>query len=153
MIAFVFITFQTDVSALSYSGKYGDIFLTDPSYKEKTDTVTVYGSSDYLHFIIDSVGAEEASFVLKIYEDENLKNQLKQYLGRPFRFYYLAVDRYAEYPRYIFSSSATYPAILLKESGKAPILYNVDQIFEDDTFPMQFRKSFLKTWNTFAGKR
>ncbi len=88
-------------------------------------------------------------FIPGALQEREIAKSIKQHLERPFRLFYLAQNQAGQYPTEIFPKGITYPAILLLETGKAPILFPLEQIFTDDVFSMDFRDDFLRIWNSF----
>lgn len=82
-------------------------------------------------------------------QERELGNSIKQHLEKPFRLFYLTQRCNGQYPKEIFPDGTTYPAILLHETGKAPILIPLENIFVEDVFSMDFKQEFLKIWNSF----
>ena len=72
-----------------------------------------------------------------------LDQSIREYLSLPYRLLSLEPDRKDEIPRYNFPSDLSYPALLFHESGKAPILFSSNQIFDDDFRRYDFRTEFL----------
>lgn len=85
-------------------------------------------------------------------QQRELEKSFKQHLEKPFRLFYLTQDRNGQYPQEIFPDETRYPAILLHETGKAPVLFSLDEIFTDDVFSMDFRQEFLNAWKKFNDK-
>ena len=82
-------------------------------------------------------------------QERELRERIKQQLKRPFQLLYLSESWGGQYPQKIFPDSTTYPAILLYETGKVPVLFSLDEIFVDDVFSMDFKKEFIDTWKKF----
>ncbi len=66
-----------------------------------------------------------------------------------FSLYYLAHDRYREYPYSFIDSRSSFPSILLYEAGNAPIYIPLEEIFEDGVTTNAFRKTFIERVEQF----
>lgn len=84
--------------------------------------------------------------------ERNLKKEIGQYLTTPFSLYYLATDRFTSYPRILSTDPISYPAILLYESNKAPLVFSAEQIFSSDVHSYDFTDDFQKIWDDFTSK-
>lgn len=91
-------------------------------------------------------------FIPGALQERELVKSTKLHLERPFRLFYLVRDNKGQYPKEIFPSGITHPAILFHETGKAPILFSLEQIFNDNVYSMDFRPEFLEFWNSFNSK-
>lgn len=80
--------------------------------------------------------------------ERELRKRVKQHLEKPFDFFYLAKNRYEHYPWEQYKKMS-YPALLLQETGRAPILLSIDEIFDDDPLSLNFRSSFLEILKKF----
>lgn len=88
-------------------------------------------------------------FIPGALHEHELRKSIMQHLERPFMLFYLASNRFQNYPKEVIPDDITYPAIMLYETGRAPILFSVEQIFSDDVFSLDFKEAFLKTWRHF----
>ncbi|MCQ2283625.1 MAG: hypothetical protein MJZ57_01845 [Bacteroidales bacterium] len=91
-------------------------------------------------------------FIPGALQEHELSKELKRYLRRPFELYYSNPRRYAHYPRYIFKLCNSFPSILFYESGKAPILFSLDNIYEEDPITLRFTEEFREVWSEFISK-
>lgn len=80
--------------------------------------------------------------------EREIGKRIKLHLEKPFRLYYLAQNRHGVYP-WESEEAFSYPALLLHETGKAPILFSLDQIFDDNPYNPNYRTEFLKAWHQF----
>ncbi len=80
--------------------------------------------------------------------ERELQKRVKLHLEKPFGLYYLAVNRYAQYP-WDLSDNISYPALLFYETGKAPFLFSLDKIFDDNLYSPNYRDEFLDFWQKF----
>lgn len=81
--------------------------------------------------------------------EREIQRNTAQHLERPFRLYYLDRKQYASYPSFMQPDSITYPALLFHETGRAPILFSLNDILDDDPYSFSFQKSFLDFWRKF----
>ena len=82
-------------------------------------------------------------------QEREINESIKLHLERPFRLYYLDRGKYSHYPDEWFGSGVTYPALLLYETGRAPILYSIDDILDDNPFSFELKESFVEEWLQF----
>lgn len=90
------------------------------------------------------------SFVPGALQEREMHKSIKEYLKQNYQFYFLATGRYDNYPLGLIAEETTFPALLFHETGKAPILFSTDEIFEDDVTTYRYRKSFLDYLETFS---
>lgn len=85
-------------------------------------------------------------------QERELNRDVRKYVSRPYDSYYLATDRTTQYPCYISDRVSRYPAVLFYETGKAPILFSNDQIFDDDPYSYRFKPTFQEVMDRFSVK-
>lgn len=91
-------------------------------------------------------------FIPGALQEREMMKDIRQYLERTFKFYYLAEERRDRGPRYYIFDNEGYdkfPGILLYETGGAPIFISANDIFEDDPNTFRFRKTFETRWMDF----
>ena len=81
--------------------------------------------------------------------EREIQRNTAQHLERPFRLYYLDRKQHASYPSFIQPDSISYPALLFHETGRAPILFSLDDILDDDPYSFSFQDNFLDFWRKF----
>lgn len=91
-------------------------------------------------------------FIPGVLQERELNREIRQYLKRPYSLYFLATDRTAGYPRAITKKVHHFPAVLFYATGRAPILFSNDQIFENDPYTYRFTDSFLQMLDDFSAK-
>ena len=91
-------------------------------------------------------------FIPGALREREMKKEIRQYLERPFGFYYPACRRNVPNPRLCISllGFSEEAGLLLYEKGEAPIFYNLDQIFEDDPYTFRLRADFEQEWLRFT---
>ena len=107
-----------------------------------------------LQFLNDSLNHDIRIGILHPYIpgallEREISKRIKLHLERPFRLYYLAQSRRGTYP-WETAEPLSYPALLLYETGRAPILFSLDQIFNDDPYNPSYRSEFLNTFHRFV---
>ncbi len=84
-------------------------------------------------------------------QEREMDKEIRKYLGRPYSLYFLAGLTGDPSPRLTFNNGEPFQAgILMYERGKAPIFYNLDQIFTDEGALFRLSPSFVQEWNTFT---
>ena len=112
----------------------------------------------YLLHSMSSLDSEQVyldilhSYIPGALQERELHKDARKYVSRPYDFYYLATDRTTRYPCYISDRVSHYPAVLLYETGRAPILFSNDQIFDDDLYTYRFRTEFQEALDRFTVK-
>lgn len=90
------------------------------------------------------------SFVPGALQEREMHKSAQEYLKQSYQFYFLNTGRYQSYPHRLIGAETTFPALLFHETGKAPILFSTDQIFEDDVTTYRYRDSFQNFLETFS---
>jgi len=112
----------------------------------------------YLLQTMDNLDPEQVhldilhAFIPGALQERELNKDVRQYVRRPYDFYYLATDRTTRYPCYISDRVSRYPAVLFYEKGKAPILFSNDQLFDDDPYSYRFSTTFQEALDRFTVK-
>lgn len=106
-----------------------------------------------LKFLNDSLSKEIRIGILHPYIpgallEREISKRIKLHLEKPFGLYYLTQNRHGVYP-WESEETLSYPALLLYETGKAPILFPLDQIFDNDPYNPNYQSEFLKVWHQY----
>lgn len=89
------------------------------------------------------------SFVPGALQEREIHKTIRQHLWRNYEFYFLPTGRSEEYPEEIIRKETTFPALLFYETGKAPISFSSDEIFDDDVTTYRYRDAFQRYFETF----
>ena len=89
------------------------------------------------------------SFIPGALQEREIHNSIKKHLERPFRLYYLDRRRHDRYPAEWFGGITAYPALLFHETGRAPILFSLDDILDDDPYSIGLKDGFMEQWRQF----
>lgn len=113
------------------------------------------------HYLLQTMNALDSTdiragimypFIPGALQERELNREIRQHLNRPYSLFFLATDRAAGYPRKITKKVHHFPAVLFYATGRAPILFSNDQIFENDLYSYRFSDSFLRTLEDFSAK-
>ncbi len=75
-----------------------------------------------------------------------------QYLERTYSPYYLIPELGSRYPRCISQRVSQFPAVMFYETGKAPILFSNDEIYDDDIYTYRFTEAFKEELRKISSK-
>ena len=92
------------------------------------------------------------SYIPGALQEREIRKSIQQFVKRDYDLYYLATGKYSDYPTEVIGQECTFPALLFYETGRAPVLFTSDQIFEDDIMTYRYRDTFEKFMKTFLAR-
>lgn len=116
------------------------------------------GCSHFLMQSMNSLDSEQVNLgILHAYlpgalQEREIIREVRQYLARPYDLYYLATDRTSQYPGFITQAASRFPAVMFYETGKVPILFSNDEIFDSDPYSFHFSEQFQNQLERFVAK-
>ena len=91
-------------------------------------------------------------FIPGALQERELHRSIRQHVHRPYNLHYLDLNHYSHYPDNIIRHVNRYPAVLLYETGKAPIIFSNEDIFDDDPYSFRLSEKFQEFLDSFTSK-